>query len=259
VDHVAGLPTFINLRNLGKGANDKPLTIYYPVDNDRLIGWLDFVLKNQRLKYPVARRPLAPNELTPIQGGRNPKFLHAFPAVHGPQPCLGYRILEERLRLKPEYARLPPEETEQLMRKVSPAQRRDYLETYTRALVVYTGDTAQLSAGPASPLWEADTVFHDVTFLKVEDRELPAHCSLDEAVESALQNKVKQLYGIHVSNRYLIKDVTENETRVRQRFPAVSLINPYRVVRLDESARPRAKSAQPVAQRTNEGDADENS
>jgi len=234
VDHLAGLPTFINLRNLGKGANEKPLTVFYPASNARVREWLGFILKHQHLKYEVACRPLAAGELMQIQGGRNPKFLEGFPVPHGREPSFGYRVLEERQRLKAPYSEWPPEKIAGLMRGLPAAERANYMETYRKPIVAYTGDAMPLAPGPGCPFWEAETLFHDATFLNPADREQLAHATLEEAVQSALDNRVGKLYGIHVSNRYFAREIREAEARGRERLPALSLVDSARVVEIEE-------------------------
>ena len=68
MDHIAGLPSLLGLRNAGYGSRDKPLAIYYPAGNRFVEDWLKFSIRQAgRLRYSLNIHPLEPFERVPLE------------------------------------------------------------------------------------------------------------------------------------------------------------------------------------------------
>ena len=105
-DHVLGLPGFVAARRFGKGAQDKPLTIVLPIGSRGVQAARDLLAT--ATEASTFRSTGAPSRPAPRCRWARAETLEAFAAVHTPgEPALGYRVVETRRRLKPEFAGLP--------------------------------------------------------------------------------------------------------------------------------------------------------
>ncbi len=194
-DHLLGLPGFIASRRFGKGAQEKPLTIVHP-DGSRGVDEIRALLG--RLwpgeAFPLTWIGVRPGDEVPL--GRN-KALQAFAAIHGSgDATLGFRVLEARHRLRPEFAHLPEAEVRDRAR----AGGKDTLmEGFRHVLFAHTGDSMPIAAELAA---HADLLVHDATFLDVGDRKWDIHATTDEALAAAREAGVKRLVLHHLSIRY---------------------------------------------------------
>jgi ribonuclease Z len=194
-DHVLGLPGFIASRRYAKGAQDKPLVVVYPDGNNAAAAMRDLIAR----LWPHEAFPVT---WVPIQAGGEHRIgptrvLQAFRAVHGGgEPALGYRVLEERRRLKPECAGLGQAE----IRARVAAEGRDVLmEGYRHVLFCHTGDSMPIDPSLAAG---ADLLVHDATFLELTDRKWDIHATTSEALGVARAAGVKALVLHHLSIRY---------------------------------------------------------
>ena len=194
-DHVLGLPGFAGARRFGKGAPDKPWTVLYPrgslgVETVRQTItdlWPDVV-------FPIAWTPLDAGSAHQLSGRRT---LEAFAVTHvPPEPAFGYRVLESRRRLKPEFAELPPSEIEGLSRQHG---REHVMDLFQHIVFAHSGDAMPVAAGLVR---DADTLVHDATFLEPADRRAPIHASSREVFELAREANVRTLVLNHLSIRY---------------------------------------------------------
>jgi len=192
MDHLFGLPMLLNLRQSTKGANEKPLEIYYPSGEkyieimretlDRMLG--------QMIEYPLTWHSLQAGDRVELRGGR---VLEAGSAEHSSaENPLCFTILESRKRLKTGLRDLAPE----ALRSMSPEEK---LERHEVKLMLYSGDTA-----PMSPeVYEGvELLIHDCTFLDAADRNRPIHSTLQETFDLASEAGVKRLVLTHISPRY---------------------------------------------------------
>ncbi|HUE86365.1 MAG TPA: MBL fold metallo-hydrolase [Vicinamibacterales bacterium] len=194
-DHVLGLPGFAGARRFGKGAPDKPWTVLYP-RGSRGVGairqsiadlWHDVV-------FPITWMAIDSGESHLLNGRQ---ALEAFAVTHvPPEPAVGYRVLETRRRLKPEFADLPQAEIERLARQRG---RTPMMEEFAHVVFAHSGD-----AMPVDPslVRNADTLVHDATFLEPADRRAPIHASSREVFELARAANVGALILNHLSIRY---------------------------------------------------------
>jgi ribonuclease Z len=194
-DHVLGLPGFIASRRFAKGAVDKPLTVVYPDGNGGVETIRDLVARLwSRETFPVTWTPLQPG--SEYRLGRT-RVLQAFRTVHtSAELTLGYRVLEERRRLRPEFAGLPQDE---IRTRVRTEGRDALMESFRHVLFAHTGDAMPIDPGLAAG---ADLLVHDATFLDVADRKWDIHATTAEALDVARAARVSCLVLHHLSIRY---------------------------------------------------------
>ena len=194
-DHILGMPGLIASRRFSLGAHEFPLTVMYPTGSPAID-----VVKHAlarlypKTAFPVVWIPTAAGAEHPLDRTRRiTVFASRHPAM---EAALGYRILEQRRRLKPELAGLPQEE----IRRRALAEGRDGLmEDYSQVLFAHTGDSMPLD--PAL-FRDADILVHDATFLEQDDRRADIHATTTEAMALAREARVRALVLHHVSIRY---------------------------------------------------------
>jgi ribonuclease Z len=194
-DHVLGLPGLIAARQFGKGANHKTLTVIYP-ETSRGMAAVRELLGSvyAGVAFPVSWIPAQPGFTHAIGKART---LEAFGVRHtADEPALGYRVVETRRRLKPEFAHLTQAEVEAVARQ---GQRAELLDDVGHILFAHSGD-----AMPIDPetVRDADLLVHDATFLNEADRREPIHATSEEAFDVARASRVKTLLLHHLSVRY---------------------------------------------------------
>ncbi len=232
-DHITGLIGLINIRNSGMGDTEKPLTIYYPQDNWRVLELISYIKKtNRRLKYRLEWVPLKIGDRIEVFSGQCSRYVEAFKAVHSEnEVSLGYNIIEHRKRLKPEYRDLPQEE---ILKLVQAGKREEISETYLKKLVSYGGDSIALDPRDVEG---TDILLHDCTFLTEEEREDYKHATLSEALEVALRAQVQEAFiALHISSRYKqkLKEIEEQLLREHPTLPfKVILVPPGKLFRYE--------------------------
>lgn len=194
-DHVLGLPGLIAARRFGKGATDKPLTIVFPEGSlgtqavRELLG-----TAYTGVAFPLTWIAATPGTTIPIGKG---KTLEAIPVRHTErEAALGYRVVETRKRLKPEFASMPQAEIEAAARQ---GTRDALLEDTPHILFAHSGDAMPIDPALAA---HADLLVHDATFLNEPDRREPIHATTEEAIAVGRQANVKTLILYHLSIRY---------------------------------------------------------
>ena len=144
--------------------------------------------------FPLTWIAAQPGTSVPLGKGRQ---LEAIPVRHtANEPALGYRVIETRRRLKPEFASLPQAEIEAAARS---GTRDELLEDTHHVVFAHSGD-----AMPIDPalVMNADVLVHDATFLEEPDRREPIHATTEEALAVAKAANVKTLILYHLSIRY---------------------------------------------------------
>ncbi|MBM4039997.1 MAG: MBL fold metallo-hydrolase [Planctomycetes bacterium] len=234
-DHIGGLPGLLQSRRSARGDKEKPLEVHYPAGDELIAAQRQYVeALTYRVGYDLSWQPLEPEQRVQLGAGRDRGYLVPFRARHGGRSlALGFRIMEERKRLRACYAGMPEREIAALARTVP---REELSEVYEKTLLAYTGDTA-----PIEPelVQDAEVLMHEATFLAPEDRDAPGHSTLEEAVRVAVAARVKLLVLFHVSSRYPRHEV---ERRGRE---AASRLAPDLPVVLFRSARKLWLSVQP--------------
>jgi ribonuclease Z len=194
-DHVLGLPGFLAARRFSKGASSKPLTILYPRDSS-FVPTLQDVMSNlwPAVTFPVNWIPMNDGDEHSLDGNR---LVQAFTVQHVPAiPAVGYRIVERRRRLKPEFASLSASDIEALAKQ---GKRDELTASYTHPLFVHSGDAMPI---PTAAAQGADVLVHDATFLDRGDRREPIHATTEEALDVGRTSGVDNLILYHLSVRY---------------------------------------------------------
>ncbi|MCC7033195.1 MAG: MBL fold metallo-hydrolase [Acidobacteria bacterium] len=194
-DHVLGLPGLVAARRFGKGARDKPLTIFHPEGSRGVQAARDLLGSAYAgVAFPLTWVAMTPGRAAPLAKGR---VLEAFAVRHTPgEPALGYRVVEPRRRLKPEFASLSQREVEARARQ---GLRDTLMEEARHIVFAHSGDAMPLRPDEVRG---ADLLVHDATFLAPADRREPIHATTEEALEVARLAGVKQLVLQHLSIRY---------------------------------------------------------
>jgi ribonuclease Z len=194
-DHVLGLPGLVAARRFGKGATDKPLTIVFPEGSKGVQAvreWLGTAYAG--VVFPLTWIGVQPGVSVPLGKDR---VLEAIAVRHtASEPALGYRVLEKRKRLKPEFASLPQSEIEAAARE---GKREAMLEAVQHILFVHSGDAMPIDPSLAA---DADLLVHDATFLNEPDRREPIHATTEAAIDVGKRANVKALLLYHLSIRY---------------------------------------------------------
>jgi len=203
LDHISGLPTLLHVRSAGKGDNEKPLEIYYPAGDAYVMGLMAHLGRTiQRTSYELSWIPLEDGAVVPLTPDdethhRHARRLETFATMHTRgRLTLGYRVMEERHRLKPEFAGKPESE---LREAAGNFGSQALSESYSHSLLAYTGDCI---ASPVDQFLDTDVLFHEATFMDEADREAQVHSTLDEAVQAAVDARAGNLVLYHVSSRY---------------------------------------------------------
>ena len=218
IDHISGLPSLLWARASGMGDNEKPLKIYYPRDDVFVQDMLAYLERTRaRLPFDIVLQPLDADAQIPLSAKRS---LATFATRHVPgRLTLGYKIVESRRRLKPEYAALSQDEIRQLA--VShPEGGAALSEDYQAILAAFGGDGVALNAADVRG---AELLFHEATLLDAGERKNQLHATLDEAVRVAVEAEVKSLVLYHISGRYrtaqIVQAVHESVKRHPVQFP----------------------------------------
>ncbi len=212
-DHVGGLKGLFLARAYTKGSNDRPMTVLYPDGSrslDRLRRFLEGDLPG-RLSFPLEWAPIRPGFkfLLSRSGARVPVELEAFEAKHfAREPCLGYRVVEVRKRLKERFSSLSSGEVARLSREIG---HQELMEEFRKTVMVYSGDSAPL---PVETVQGADLLLHDATFLVEKDREEPGHASVEQVLNLAKSAGVGGIILIHISHRYSLRAVRKKIPRL---------------------------------------------
>jgi ribonuclease Z len=239
-DHIMGLLTLLYARESSMGANEKPVTVYYPEHSNTVESYRNYILSIKRWNtFPLVWVPVGLGftlELSP-EKARVPVFVEAFENIHTRHELsLGFRIVEHRTRLKPEIQKLGQEKIREIM--LSPDRDRS-LETYAYAKFLYSGDSMPVDR---ALMENAELVIHDCTFLKAEDREEPIHASAEELLPHLAAAGVKNVILTHFSQRYRSGDICQYFREYQQKTPIAFplayiwrnyLIDPFKDIRIN--------------------------
>ncbi|NQT52116.1 MBL fold metallo-hydrolase [bacterium] len=211
--HIGGIPGVLQSRRSARGDNEKPLEVHYP-RGDVLIDIQRRYVESltYALGYELTWHPIEPGQRIELGQGRDRGYIVPFRVRHVRAVSLGFNVMEERTRLRAEYAELPEAEIADAARTVP----RDQLnETYEKILLAYSGDT-----GPLDPdiVRDAEVLVHEATFLRPDDREARGHATVEEAIRVAVDAGVQALVLFHVSSRYPGREVRHTVRELAQRL-----------------------------------------
>ncbi|HSV73647.1 MAG TPA: MBL fold metallo-hydrolase [Chthonomonadales bacterium] len=200
-DHCSGLMQLLNLRG---GAGD--FTTVFPEDSGSARALLSFLSGfDTRSTSKVRFQPLGVGASLPIEPDRH--CLRGFATDHYPQSgpprtlSLGYQIVRQVDRVRPEYRHLPQPELDTLRLAHG---RAHITRTEEDVLLSITGDTMPL---PAERFVGSRVLLHECTFLNVEEKRESAlmghpHSDLDDVLATARDARVGHLGLYHISRRY---------------------------------------------------------
>lgn len=198
-DHILGLPLFISIRNCACGERDKPLEIYYPADDwmiQTLIRYLKAIHRNN-MRFEIQWKPIKAGDQIYLNDKQK---IVAFEMIHSSSPTLGYKIIETRRKLKPEYR---GQNISELL-KSGVVQKENLHVEYDGNIFAYTLDSYFFESEHISG---CELLVADCTFINNEDRTDKTHYSLTETYEKAKQASVQHLVAAHFSSRYLFPDI----------------------------------------------------
>lgn len=193
IDHVAGLLSFCGLRNKTMGANDKPLTIYYPSGEnsfDTYINMLDELIPQRFRKYDISWVKISSGDEVQIKKNI---CIKAFSTRHT-KNSLGYVIRQKGTKVKEGIDHAKVAEI-----LASGVDKNSVLEDHHTNLFAYTLDNCGFDIKETAGVHE---IVLDATFLNPKDRDKPTHCTLEEARLAALAMGCKKAYFAHISPRY---------------------------------------------------------
>ncbi|TYB92465.1 MAG: MBL fold metallo-hydrolase [Kosmotoga sp.] len=203
IDHISGLWGIINTRNNAMGDKTKPLRITYPKNNRAIESYIQFIKQmNPYLKYDILLNPVEEGEIVFLRyAGNFKRTVVPFKVKHTPgEISLGYNIVEERHKLKEMYKNKSSKEIAKISKKMG---KEEVTYAYNKNIVTISGDTYAL---PLSIIENSETLLHECTFLKAEDRRGENHSSLEEILNNVLKvNGLKRLLLYHISSRYIGK------------------------------------------------------
>lgn len=194
VDHVAGLFSFIGLRNKTMGDNKKPINIFYPQKEYLFKNYQRFadeLFPDKYRKFNINWAPINEGDIIPI---KNKVYVKAFKTFHNAN-SLGYVICEESKKLKPGY----DPKTIGDMIKNGIVSKDDVMERKDIKHFAYTLDNCGFDT---KEVMDVKEIVLDATFLDIKDRDAKSHATLDEAKEIAKEINCKTAYFAHISPRY---------------------------------------------------------
>lgn len=226
IDHIAGLWGLINTRNNAMGSREKDLTIYYPENSKQIESYLSFIMNsNKHLRYNLELIPLSLFDKIDL---KNNRYIEPFKTLHTPaERSYGYRIIEKRNKLKEKYQSLSQNE---IINVVKEHGREELNDPYEANILTVSGDSLPISLEIAI---NAETLVHECTFIKENDRKIRNHTSLNELKELIKKSCPKRVIIYHVSSRYNSM-IRSTEKNLREEFPniEINIIHPERTQRL---------------------------
>ena len=195
IDHIGGLPSPLWARASAMGSNEKPLLIYYPAEDPFVADMRGYIDRSgDRFPFPLEWVALRGGDEVPLRGKRKVQCFGTRHLNHC--ESLGYKVMEDRRRLKPRFANLTEGELRAL---AATGTENGLMETYAAILAAFGGDGMPLRATHVAG---AEILLHEATLLSAADRKHQLHSTLDEAVAVAHEARVRRLVAMHFSGRY---------------------------------------------------------
>lgn len=195
-DHVTGLLQFNQL-------NARPgfPVIYYPQDSGSFPALQEFANKFDPHVAGTKWNPINPESEVRIKGDLFIQPIsNGHVATKSGVKSLSYKVIQSKMKLRPEYMKLPAEDIKRLIEERG--KNRTHIEVKTN-LISYSGDT------PVEDLtrWENSKILiHEATFLRDEEEEVSPHSNkhsfLEEVMEMVSGSNIEQLILGHFSVRY---------------------------------------------------------
>jgi len=193
MDHVAALPYYFSQRVFMKmtpGTCVCHPELAGPL-NTMMQGWIQ--VENQQTEHTIVG--LAPGEEIQIKPSI---VLRAIEAKHT-VPALSFAVIENRSKLKQEFAGLPQSEL-----RTFRAEGREITQIHKVPLVAYTGDTEMNENLVSTPFTDAKVVITECTFFDddhVDRAKVGRHLHVNQLKELMESWKAEMVVIIHTSRR----------------------------------------------------------
>jgi ribonuclease Z len=236
-DHIAGLPTFLRIRERGTSA---PVNIYYPSGDAGIIAMRHYLESGKPLAninwIEIPKNPEKTGFCVPITNIHN---MLAFKTEHiqgaARNHSCGFVFCETRNKLKEEYRGLSFNELQKI--ECEAEERGTPVSLSEKISVnrfVYTGDCLPckptLEGGIKSPIYGCEYLFHDATFESRGELEGARHSTYAEAGEVGKIFKVPNVIGLHASPR-LLREWPRHEKAAKE--AGVTLLHPSKLHKID--------------------------
>lgn len=192
-DHINSLFSIIGLRAKTKGDTEKPLEIYYPADNYQFNMVRNYITASwSSLPYELKWIPIEPGFELRLDGAHS---LRAFAMNHQRATTLGYKVVEKRLRLKPEFRGqdIP------VLLKSGAVKKTELNDSYTANTFAYCLDHFNMNV---EDILDCNMAIMDCTFLQDGDRDDKSHAMIQESIDVCAAARVKHMIAAHISVRY---------------------------------------------------------
>lgn len=199
LDHALGVPYQLSFRAL---AGDGPTSVYCPREIEGSLG--ETIRACERLeggRYAYELTGLAPGDRVRVA---RDLVVEAFRTRHT-VPSLGYLMIRETARLRPELSGLPGSEIAALRRRGETVETREESDW-----LAYTGDLAIESLDESPRLYEVPILLLECTFLGDDDRERATrfgHVHFQDIVERRERFANERLVLHHLSRRHSAADL----------------------------------------------------
>lgn len=217
MDHLGALPYWLSQRHfqkLGPGRIICHPEIAAPLT--RMIeSWVD--LERQNTPFEIV--PMSPGDVIPLKGNM---VIKAVETVHT-APSLGFLVVEERSKLKPEFKDMPQSKIKEIKNR-----GEEITTTVEIPTIAYTGDTEMCDAIKASEFRESRIVISECTFFSPDHRErarIGRHLHISDFKELMELWTANDVVITHVSRRTSlgfahkrIEELFDSETQSRFRF-----------------------------------------
>jgi len=218
IDHVGGLPTLLWTRSAG-GQQATPLQIYHSIDDPYLAPLKDYVVGvSALLSFPVEWCPLEVGDRVELKPHW---FLDCFPTRHlSDGQSLGFRVWEERTRLKAEFAGRPQHELDAL---AASGQLEEGKERFDILRVAFCGDSLPVEADFVRG---AEVLVHEATIFEGQESG-PNHSTLYDALCVGRDAAPKVLLLNHFSRHHTRSQI---ESAIQKLAPEVGFECPVWVL-----------------------------
>ncbi len=199
IDHSAGIAYYLSHRNF---CGQKPGTILTP---ENLLGPIKDIInswgKLDGNQIPVKLVGVKPGDEYQIKPNL---FTRVFPTKHS-RGSVGYTVIEQRKKLKPEYAKLHAQELVELKKKG--VQIDDPKEI---PLVTYLGDTRYVDFSQLGYIADSRIMIAECTFFAdehIERADAGRHMHIDEFVRLISRLDNEHIIITHMTQRTGINDI----------------------------------------------------
>jgi len=239
MDHIAGLPVLLGSRAAGMGDPQKALQIYFPRGDHFVLQMQEYISQSFRnLPFNLEWIAMDEGAKIPLRGNR---YLETFRTQHiKNQLTLGYRLMENRHRIKSTFVHLSQEDISKIARQDGKDAVAALSENYPAKVLLVGGDGLPLHINDIS---NTEILFHEATLLNAEERTGQMHSTLEEAVQIAAAANVKSLVLYHISGRYRAAEIKNAVLAARKKndvtFP-IWVLHHNRLTQIPYRAREQA-------------------